>query len=111
MERTDHGDSWLSFMREKGKEREREAETEKEVKNDNIISSLLKWMVTPLTEADNTEKKESWRKMMTLVLGLWSQGGLRASQRKYPQGVVVKLWTWEHGQGQMKRLEVISTGL
>lgn len=49
------GSSCLSFMREKGKETE--TETEREVKDEDIVSSLLNWMLRPLTQTENTEKK------------------------------------------------------
>lgn len=43
VEWADRGGSWLSFMREQGKERDRQAE----VKDGDRVSSLLHWMVTP----------------------------------------------------------------
>lgn len=51
VEWADHGGSWLSFIREQGKERDRQGE----VKDGDMVSSLLHWMVTPRTEAENTE--------------------------------------------------------
>ena len=51
VEWADHGGSWLSFIREQGKERNRQGE----VKGGDMVSSLLHWMVTPRTEAENTE--------------------------------------------------------
>ena len=43
VEWADQGGSWLSFMREQGKERDRQGE----VIDGDMVSSLLHWMVTP----------------------------------------------------------------
>lgn len=43
VEWADQGGSWLSFMREQGKERDRQGE----VIDGDMVSSLLRWMVTP----------------------------------------------------------------
>lgn len=47
----DDGSPWLFHEREGGRKRE----IEREVKDD-IFSSSFNWTVTPLTEAENTEK-------------------------------------------------------
>lgn len=107
VEWTDYGGSCLTFMREKGKEKERQRQKEGS-QDENVVSILLNWMVRPLTQAKNIEKKQSWRKM-NLVLKIWSLRDLRVSSRQMSRRR--GLWstgTWEDGQGQMDRLDVIS---